>query len=590
MAQPNGEGESVTLQPTENERADGHRQMKRFRTTGDDSLDPEMMGMELQSTELPLDSRSGMRVSWRDTLVLSTNGKKEAASTEYDLESLDEEYGLDENLDCTVTRGNLGPSFSFSDRAMAKMCAPWKNSLIVKLIGRSHTLNFLAARLKLKWRPKGGMNIVDLVNNYFIVSFDLKEDRDFVLTGGPWIITGQYLVMQEWKPSFNAATAQTTRMAVWIRVSGVYSEFLDQWALKKIGSHLGKLLKIDSLTLKRARGQFARICVELDLSKPLEAFVELNQCWFNLEYEGLPDICFKCGLYGHKKEGCTTQDEMGKKSPEKGDLGTNVQPAEVLAAPPLNTEPSEDIPRGAWMQVQPRRRPKKQEKPSDQRGNDTRNGSRFSVLDSDEVNHGNTRNQNRGNVYTTGIKNDIVSPSLIFGSPSNSNSLEPNATKKWTPKKKNLNSTPRQPLGQISNILKSSAGTTTSDKTANCSKRPIVNNSVNATHQTPLFSFGDRATIAFVNDENAAKDGCMKSTEQVETHHKMDSLIAGHKPPNIFMVSDHKKETLPCSSVPSAYPTSREELMEGHESDSMEDIVSDPILERPSEMESSFIE
>lgn len=66
------------------------------------------------------------------------------------------------------------------------------------------------------------MSIVDLVNNFFIVTFDLKEDRDFVLTGGPWIITGQYLVMQEWKPSFNAATAQITRMAVWIRVLGVY--------------------------------------------------------------------------------------------------------------------------------------------------------------------------------------------------------------------------------------------------------------------------------------------------------------------------------------------------------------------------------
>jgi hypothetical protein len=94
--------------------------MKHFRTTGDDSLDPEMMGMDLQSTELPLDTRSGMKVSWRDTLVLSTHGKKEAASSEYDLVSLDEEYGLDEDLDCTVTRGNLGPSFSFSYRAMAR--------------------------------------------------------------------------------------------------------------------------------------------------------------------------------------------------------------------------------------------------------------------------------------------------------------------------------------------------------------------------------------------------------------------------------------------------------------------------------------
>lgn len=290
--------------------------MKRFRATGTETLHPEMLAIEGKSVDAPLNLGTGRNMSWRDTVVQPSHAVKEGSYTEQELVSLDEEYGLDENLDCTITRGNKGPSFSFSERAMARMCAPWKNSLIVKLIGRTHTLNFLATRLKSKWNLKGSMSIVDLVNNFFIVTFDLKEDRDFVLTGGPWIITGQYLVMQEWKPSFNAATAQITRMAVWIRVSGVYSEFLDKWALKKVGSYLGKLLKIDTLTLKRARGQFARICVELDLSKPLEAFIELNECWFNLEYEGLPDICFKCGLYGHKMEGCLNHVMTEKENPE----------------------------------------------------------------------------------------------------------------------------------------------------------------------------------------------------------------------------------------------------------------------------------
>lgn len=210
VASPSREGDSAALQPLESTQVDGHRVMKRFRATGDDPLSSEMMGIERPITDLPSKTGSGMKVSWRDTLVLSPHGKNEVTCTEFDLNSLDEEYGLDDDLDCTITRGKLGPSFSFSDRAMAKMCAPWKNSLIIKLIGRSHTLNFLATRLQSKWRLKGGMNIVDLVNNYFIVIFDLKEDRDFVLTGGPWIITGQYLVMQEWKPSFNAATAQIT--------------------------------------------------------------------------------------------------------------------------------------------------------------------------------------------------------------------------------------------------------------------------------------------------------------------------------------------------------------------------------------------
>lgn len=291
----------------------------------------------------------------------------------------------------------------------------------MKLIGRTHTLNFLATRLKSKWNLKGSMSIVDLVNNFFIVTFDLKEDRDFVLTGGPWIITGQYLVMQEWKPSFNAATAQITRMAVWIRVSGVYSEFLDKWALKKVGSYLGKLLKIDTLTLKRARGQFARICVELDLSKPLEAFIELNQCWFNLEYEGLPDICFKCGLYGHKMEGCLTHVETEKENPEMAKNQATDATTNLLVASPLIMESTNDIPRGAWMQVQPRRRPQKQEKNSDHRGNETRNGSCFTILDSDVNSLDDVVHQPADTNHTAGATNGKDPANANLGKPHTSN-------------------------------------------------------------------------------------------------------------------------------------------------------------------------
>lgn len=55
-------------------------------------------------------------------------------------------------------------------------------------------------------------------------------------------------------------------MAVWIRVTGAQLEYFDPWAMKKVGNMLGKVLKIYILTNARARGKFARICVELDLT------------------------------------------------------------------------------------------------------------------------------------------------------------------------------------------------------------------------------------------------------------------------------------------------------------------------------------
>lgn len=54
--------------------------------------------------------------------------------------------------------------------------------------------------------------------------------------------------------------------------------------------------------------------MELDLTKPLEAFVQINQHWYNIEYEGLPEICYMCYGYGHKRKVCPSRVEV---QPEK---------------------------------------------------------------------------------------------------------------------------------------------------------------------------------------------------------------------------------------------------------------------------------
>ncbi|KAI5343242.1 hypothetical protein L3X38_011118 [Prunus dulcis] len=78
-----------------------------------------------------------------------------------------------------------GPSIQFSDRAMDPLSQPWKHALIIKLLGRSHAYNYIHDRLQQKWSLKGDWKLIDLVNDCFVVKFDLEEDLNFVLTGGP---------------------------------------------------------------------------------------------------------------------------------------------------------------------------------------------------------------------------------------------------------------------------------------------------------------------------------------------------------------------------------------------------------------------
>ena len=54
-----------------------------------------------------------------------------------------------------------------------------KNSLIVHLMGRHMGFRFLEARLKKLWEDEGHIRVIDLSDNYFMVSFSHEGDYKF---------------------------------------------------------------------------------------------------------------------------------------------------------------------------------------------------------------------------------------------------------------------------------------------------------------------------------------------------------------------------------------------------------------------------
>lgn len=94
------------------------------------------------------------------------------------------------------------------------------------------------------------------------------------------------------------------KVAVWIRTPRLPIELYIDKFLWRVGAKLGKMLKLDQLTSFQSRGQFARICIEIDLAKKLVAKIEVLGHVLHLEYEGLHSICFHCGRFGHKIDQC----------------------------------------------------------------------------------------------------------------------------------------------------------------------------------------------------------------------------------------------------------------------------------------------
>lgn len=97
------------------------------------------------------------------------------------------------------------------------------------------------------------------------------------------------------------------------------------------GNHIGRTLKIDRTTSIGTRGNYARSCVEVDLTKQLLAKFKLRRRIRRIMYEGLHLICFHCGWYsGHKKESCphvsdTTTHQGRDKEEEEVNNGGGVE-------------------------------------------------------------------------------------------------------------------------------------------------------------------------------------------------------------------------------------------------------------------------
>lgn len=135
---------------------------------------------------------------------------------------------------------------------------------------------------------------------------------------GPWAVNGIILQLAPWQPYFEPAFTKLSTAAVWIQLHNLPVEFWEGESLETVCSLFGKLLKIDDLTSSLSRSRFARICVEIDLAKPLKQGFWIgddeHRVFVVVLYERLPTFCYKCGIVGHGTNNCSHQS-LGNSEP-----------------------------------------------------------------------------------------------------------------------------------------------------------------------------------------------------------------------------------------------------------------------------------
>ncbi|CAI0400695.1 unnamed protein product [Linum tenue] len=75
----------------------------------------------------------------------------------------------------------------------------------------------------------------------------------------------------------------------------------------RIGGLIGTPIKVDHAIELGARAKFARVCVEVNLTKRLLSQYKVEGITYLIQYEGLDNTCGECGMYGKSTAKCTCQ-------------------------------------------------------------------------------------------------------------------------------------------------------------------------------------------------------------------------------------------------------------------------------------------
>lgn len=180
----------------------------------------------------------------------------------------------------------------------------WESSLILYAMGADLSMNAVKNFMTRSWNF---VQLPDMYFNdegYFILRFKSFRDRDEVLLRGPYMIRNIPLLIREWRPGFKIKDELLRTLPIWVKLPQLPIILWGDTSLNKIGSALGNPIMTDECTANRLRVSYARILVEMDITKELPQTITIadnegEKIQQAIEYEWRPLFCNKCQKVGH---------------------------------------------------------------------------------------------------------------------------------------------------------------------------------------------------------------------------------------------------------------------------------------------------
>ncbi|KAK8535560.1 hypothetical protein V6N12_057076 [Hibiscus sabdariffa] len=173
--------------------------------------------------------------------------------------------------------------------------------------------DFVVRIFRSVWKVKNVSAISELRPNFFLIKHVSAEAKDMILKRRPWVVHNELFSIEPFNPAWRANEYFFTTMVVWIWVHKLPLQAMNSEMVLRLGVSVGKALGVDHWIEGGNMGDFLRVLVQVDITKPLRRCVMLGNGQGKppspcpLRFEKLPRLCFFCGLVGHELSSCVTK-------------------------------------------------------------------------------------------------------------------------------------------------------------------------------------------------------------------------------------------------------------------------------------------
>ncbi|KAL4272408.1 hypothetical protein GQ457_13G013780 [Hibiscus cannabinus] len=162
------------------------------------------------------------------------------------------------------------------------------------------------------WKDDKVLSISEINPNFFLISFASPVNRTNLLQQGPWDFQKYWFQAD---PNRTIHDYSFQHMCIWVRIHNIPLSLMTAALAHVLGASVDKVIMTDTRLEDGNMGEFMRVRVLFDTSKPLRRCVVLSRpdakaSMCPLQYECLALFCHGCGLIGHSVLVCPTTPKM----------------------------------------------------------------------------------------------------------------------------------------------------------------------------------------------------------------------------------------------------------------------------------------